>query len=161
MNAFESEFGKSIKRIEGSRDDFYGFKLFDTTSFRVISEKIFSLKVPCDFIAIYKGKTYFLECKSSKNATSYSKNYIKDHQLVSMSKAEKAGAKAYFVICKRHKARNFKCYAMKPSTLLHLFSLFSDKASIKWKYIEEYGIELDRVTNLQEWDIKKLFGIWE
>ena len=159
MNIFEHEIGKSLRSIENRREDFYSFKMFDTTSFRLVSEKIFSLKVPCDFIAMFRGRTFFIECKSSKNKTSFPKKNIKEHQWTSMTNAEKAGAEAYFFINRRYKPREFACYVIKASTLSHLFSMFPKRASVRWEFIEEYSRSMNRITSEQSWELRPIFGL--
>jgi penicillin-binding protein-related factor A (putative recombinase) len=117
QNAFEQEFRKSLVLYSQNHPNFAWHRLFDTNSFRFVSEQIVGIKQPCDFIALQleefvkgindwevsgsRGQLYMLECKSSHSNTSFCLDYIKPHQITLMSQWIKAGAKAYFIINNR------------------------------------------------------------
>ena len=169
MNTFEQEIGKELQALSSGNDRFF-FRLFDTKSFRQISEKIYSIKLPCDFIYIKSGNIYFLELKSSKSPASYSFHYIRPHQLESLLKAEQAGSfyttiqhklikvqtvLSYFLISNRSKQRHFKCYAIRVNELNDVIKS-SQKKSIKWTELEKISMEIPRMG--QGWNLNKLFN---
>jgi len=162
LNYFENEISKSLAEISKRKRGFFYFRLFDTRTFRQISERIYALKQPCDFIALYQGKIYFLELKSSRNKTSFGYRYIKPHQFASLLKAEQAGARSYFLICNRHKPRHYKCYAVKASVLSKEFNR-SERASIRWERLEQISLLIPRIklpsssSGHLGWDLELLF----
>jgi recombination protein U len=141
-NYFENEVRLSLASLaKPSKDSYSEFafhRIFDTTSFRGISEKMFCLKNPCDFIAMYSGKFYMLEAKSSHNPTSYSFGYIKPHQITMMMDWEKAGSICYFLINDRSNKQDIKCYAVTVSDMHNLILEYTkdDRKSVKWTEIE-------------------------
>jgi len=159
LNRFEDEISKSLAQISSSKPDFFYFRLFDTRTFRQVSERIYAIRQPCDFIAIYRGKTFLLELKSSRNKTSFAYRYIRPHQFASLLKAEQAGAKAYFLICNRHKPRNYKCYAV-PARILSKEFNRSERASIRWTRLEQISLLIPRIklqSGYLGWDLGQLF----
>ncbi len=170
-NAFESEFGKSMRLYVEKNRGVFGFRLPDTKAFRAVSEKICMIKVPCDYILIRQGRIYLLELKSSKNTASFSYSYIKDHQMESLLSAEDAGhfylvhkghpvkvqtAYSYFLINNRSHARNYKCYVTQAS-VLNATITSSDKKSIKWEELEALSFQIKREGEL--WNVNDLFQL--
>ena len=151
-NPFEKEFRASLKACSETLKNFCYWRIYDTTSFRWASENIVGIKCPCDFIAGYNGRGYFFECKSSRSRSSYSFSYIKQHQIDSMFRAEKAGLKAWFLINNRSIPRKHTCYAIKPSTLKILIATHEAR-SIKWSLLAETPrvVELGRKGKI--WDL--------
>ena len=158
MNAFEAETNRSLSDMQDKYPDFFYFRLYDTKSFRLISENIFAYKQPSDYVAVFKGKVYFLELKSTHSDTSFSFRYIRQHQMDSLLRADKAGAKSFFVINDRSTKRHFKSYAVKASTL-NDFINSTDKHSIKWDELEKISLSVDRMNNMK-WDYNKVFNIY-
>jgi len=153
MNIFEREISRSLRKLP----DLFYFRLFDTKSFRQISEKIYAFKQPCDFVAIYRGKTYLLELKSSRSKTSFALRYIRKHQLESLLKAEKAGkpnVTGMFLICNRSNRRDIRCYAVPAETINYLIQ--RGRKSVKWNELESYTTELEREKGI--WKLENLFN---
>jgi len=153
-NIFEREINRSLRKF-ADQNLFY-FRLFDTKSFRQISERIYALKQPCDFIAIYRGKIYFLELKSSRSKTSFAFRYIRKHQLESLLRAEKAGKPnviSLFLICNRSNKRNIRCYAVSAETINYLMQ--RGRKSVKWNELRGYAVELEREKGI--WKLENLF----
>jgi len=155
---FEKEINKSLAKFGDTYSNFFYFRLFDTKSFRLLSENIFAIRQPSDFVAVFKGRIYFLELKSSHSPVSFSYRYIRTHQLESLLKAEKAGAKSYFVINDRSKVRHFKAYAIRPSVLASEMALATRK-SITWERLKELSMEIPRTKN-QLWSLDRLLDIY-
>lgn len=157
VNAFEYEIAKELQQLGKRFQDFFWYRVADTTSFRQISEKIYMLKQPCDYVVVFKGKIYFLELKSSHNKTSFALKYIRSHQITSLLRAEKAGALSYFLINDRSRARHFMCYAIRPS-YIDSYIKNSVQKSIKWDKLREHSLLLPR--RHQGWNLNSLFRIW-
>jgi len=155
-NIFEREVGKSLSRLEQEGEVFW-FRLFDTTSFRHISEKIYAIRQPCDFIAIYGGKVFMLELKSSRSRTSFAFRYIRPHQLTSLLRAERVGkgnVVSLFLINRRAGRGRISAYAVRARTMKSLIK-GSIKKSVRWGELERLGLEIEREKGL--WLLKDVF----
>jgi recombination protein U len=156
-NPFEQEFRNSLKAYAETHEDFWYTRLYDTKTFRYISENMWAIRQPADFMAVYNGKPYFFECKSSHSNSSYAFTYIKPHQLESLLRIKDAGGRAYFMINDRSKVRDFHTYALTPDIALYEFNrlLSSGKKSIKWEQLKTITHELPHSTGL--WDLSGVF----
>jgi len=160
-NYFESETSRSLKLAEKALKQFMWFRVPDTKTlqFGSGSDKIIAPKVPCDYISLYKGRAYFLECKSLKsNATSYSFRYIRPHQLDYLQKAEKCGGKGYFLICNRYHRNDIEAFAVHPWEIQRWMN--EGKKSITWERLRRC-INLKPTHNEKGyacWDLKALFN---
>jgi len=171
LNYFESEIRNELAKLSNASKDFFWFRLFDTKTMRSVSEKIYAIKNPCDFVAISKGLIYLLELKSTKNPNSFEFRFIRDHQLESLVRAEESGnfvisahsrfvriqtVRSYFLICNRSKRLNYITYAIRAKDLKDLI-IKSERKSIKWDNLSERSIRIRRVKG--GWDLKELFGL--
>jgi len=157
VNAFETEIQAELKQLGIKFQDFFWYRISDTKSFRQISERMFMLKQPADFVTLFKGSIYFMELKSSHNKTSFSLRYIKSHQLASLIKVEKAGGNGFFLINDRSRRGDFKCYAVR-ATYIAAYIASSTKKSITWKELNEHSLLIPR-TKGQRWNLDNLFRI--
>jgi len=157
LNRFEYEIRRELDKLQ--KIGVYYFRLYDTKTFRQVSEKIIAIKQPCDFIAIYNGKTYLLELKSSKLSPSYKLKYIKEHQIKSLIEANRSGngnVVGTFLISNRSNVRNLKCYVVSPERINNLVK--SGAKSIKWEHLKKISLmEIPRRKG--GWDLIKLFNI--
>lgn len=150
-------------------DNTFWMKVPDTMTFRHVSENLMMIKVPCDYIIIQNGITYFIEAKSSRNPASYSFRYIREHQVTSLLEAEEQGilykkigntlvqlrtVYSYFLINDRSSSRNYKCYAIRVNVLNDLMNN-SSKQSVKWTDLKALSIEVPRIG--QSWDLSVIF----
>jgi recombination protein U len=137
-NYFETEVRLSLAELKDSVPGFAFHRVYDTTSFRGISEKMYCIKNPCDYIAMHDGNFFMLEAKSSHNPNSYAFDYIKPHQITMMQDWEKAKAVCYFLINNRSNKQDIKCYAITVSDMDSLMKKFIEdgRKSVKWDEIE-------------------------
>ncbi len=87
---------------------------------------------PGDYMACYNGKHYFLECKSTKNPTSWSMKYITEKQLELLYEWFKAGDEAWVILANRNKVKHFTCYAINIELLYELYQRANKKDNRKW-----------------------------
>lgn len=162
---FESIFKKSV---ENSFPDAFIYKLIDTTSIsgllsvlkkNYIQYNNFLIpKVPSDFIIINEGRTLWIECKSTKNLTSFPIRNIKTHQLKFASEIEASGAQ-YFFALRRDEPRKGRVFIVPAHSLFKIkIGLGNSKKSIKWRYFEEDPdvIEAPRIKG-SIYDLRKIF----
>jgi len=105
-----------------------------------------------DHFVIYKKVPFFVEVKSSKNATSYSLRYIKEHQLSHSIQIEHHGVPYLFAICDRSRPRHFKMYLLHAYVLDVIISKLHPRKSIKWSILSEVAETCDRLPG-GLWDI--------
>jgi hypothetical protein len=185
-NAFESEFTKSLQLYaEAHANTFAWHRLYDTTTFRFASEKIYGIKNPCDYIAI-KGPTfdttwthlspgeqqqapelervsvlsfpqfYMLECKSSHNPTSYELQFIKPHQVSMMKQWQACGAKCYFIINNRSVATKHEAFLV-PVDDMETAILRGTK-SVRWDIMKQECPEIQKIPKMEgAWDLTQIF----
>ena len=171
VNYFEREIRDELAKLSNMRKDFFWFRLFDTKTMRSLSEKIYAIKNPCDFVAISKGLIYLLELKSTKNPNSFEFRFIRDHQLKSLVNAEESGnfvisansrfvriqtVRSYFLICNRSKRNNYITYATRAKDLKDLI-INSERKSITWDNLSKHSIAIKRSKG--HWDLRELFGL--
>lgn len=166
-NAFETEFRKSLELWADKHPNFAWHRLFDTMTFRQVSENIFATKNPCDFIAMRdcaNGDSpmkhpvfYMLECKSSHSNSSFCLDYIKPHQITLMSQWVKAGAEAYFIINNRAHPGKHEAF---PIPVEHVeIMVESGIKSIKWATLRENYTSLVKIPKGDgAWDLSPLIG---
>ena len=160
MNAFETETKESLKRIKTKYPRFYYKRIYDTQAFMKVSPIAIALKQPSDFMAVFKGRPWFIECKSSKNKTSYGFAYVKDHQVDELMEIANAGGNSFLLINNRSEKRNFKCYAIRVDKFKRLRDehLFFGRKSVKWNELARLSINIPRLP-AGLWKLESVFGI--
>lgn len=160
QNPFESEFAKSLKRIKKKTCSFAWRRFYDTKTFRQLSEKIICIKQPGDFFALHKGVYYLFELKSSKNAVSYSINFIQDHQIDSLKEFREAGGKSYLIICDRSTPRHYKAYviSMFNYMLLTKHLVENNRKSIRWTDMDKFAFQIERLPE-GLWALESIFSL--
>ena len=151
--AFESEIAQSLKAFSLTHSNFWYHRISDALSFMRVNPKIIMPRVFADYVALYQGIFYALECKSSHGKTSYQRDYIQDHQIQSLIDIGNAGGRGLFLINNRSVRNNFKCYVV-PG--YEIGKLFGDKKSAKWSKLDAYWQDLKHLKG-GLWDIGKLF----
>jgi len=169
--AFEREIAQSIKKLQDEGEEILFYKMIDTVAFD-------GMKIPCpycgqwlnnpfiapkalaDYLVVHKGVTFFIECKSSKNKTSFPIKNIRMHQLRAGLSWHTVGTPYIFAVSHRATPRRYKCYCMTASTMDLLIAAVHPARSIKWKFFESS----DNVTELERlkgglWDMRPLINI--
>jgi len=160
---FENEIRKTLEKIGQGEEAFYFLKFPDTRGFVINPEKEgrFLPKVPSDHLVIFKGRTWFLEEKSSRNPASFSFAFIKPHQIKAGRETERAGARYYFLLCNRARKRHHIIYAVNVKNMVWLINTYraSGRESVKWSELEERKDVLKVVKDSGSlWtDISKIF----
>ena len=153
---FEWEIRKSLKDA-----GWWWFRIQDTNDVSRFVKKAISEKQPGDFFAVESGIPILIECKTSRNKTSfplyYNKNAaVPEHQRQYALDLVKAGGKAWFFI-RKDEPRNKRAFAVTP----HQMQLLYDRAnrkSVKWSVIETLGIELPRLSKPVRYDLSILLN---
>lgn len=161
--AFEGEIRASLKYLESQLKTrhppivMYWQRIYDLKDWIKANAKVQVPHQPSDFMMIVNGEAYFLECKSTRNATSYPFAYVKNSQIESLLKLKCSGAHAFLLVCNRSVPRNFYCSALDIEKFIYLKEKAIDehRQSIKWVDIRSSAISLPRIKGGM-WDLTPL-----
>jgi len=117
-------------------------------------------KQPGDFFAVYRMRPILIECKTTRNLTSFPLYYgsnrsIPTHQVKMALKAQQHGAVSLILI-RRDEPRNKRAWAVTPEQVDYLYKK-KDGKSIKWSWFHANAIELRRLKNPIRWNLNELF----
>ena len=152
---FEMEVRKSLKDT-----NCFWFRIQDTNDVSRFVKKAISEKQPGDFMVVKKGTAVLIECKTSRGATSYRLFYgktrtIPPHQVEAAKQIEKHGGKAFFLI-RKDATRNKEVWALTWRQIYKMYSHGKKRKSIKWQWVKENGIRVERLSSPLRWNIEKL-----
>ena len=152
---FENEIRKSLHKA----DDIWWFRIQDTNDVSKYVKQAIAEKQPADFMAVYRSRPILIECKTTRNLTSFPLYYgssrsIPKHQVTMASMAQKHGALA-FIFIRRDEPRNKRAFAVTPEQVDMLYRK-KDGKSISWKWFEENAYELKRLSSPVRWEVKSL-----
>ncbi len=113
-------------------------------------------RAPCDFIAVWRGVFYALECKSTRG-TRFLHSWIKPHQIESLKHIKAAGGVSFIVFM--HRVRPIRCWAIDIDNYLKVRRAFSraGKKSVKVEAMGNIGVPLPRLRGM--FDVRPLFGV--
>mgnify|MGYP003138603716 CR=1 FL=1 len=153
---FEWEIRKSLDTA-----GWWWFRIQDTNDISRFVKKAISEKQPGDFFAVHNGIPILIECKTSRNKTSFPLYYNKNaavpkHQRQYALDLVRAGGKAWFFI-RKDEPRNKRAFAITPYQMNKLYDNAKRK-SVKWHVIETLGIELKRLSKPVRYDLSKLLN---
>jgi recombination protein U len=156
--------GKNFEwEIRKSLDDagWWWFRIQDTNDVSRFAKKAIAEKQPGDFFAVTDGMPILIECKTSRNKTSFPLYYNKkaavpEHQIQYGIDIVKEGGCAWFFI-RKDIARNKRVFALTPSQM-HMVYDNADRKSVKWNVIETLGIELPRLSKPVRYDLSILLN---
>ena len=152
---FENEIRKSLKGA-----DCWWFRIQDTNDVSKFVKQAIAEKQPADFMAVYRGNPVLLECKTTRNLTSFPLYYgssrsIPAHQVKMGLLCQRAGGTSLILI-RRDENRNKRAWAITPEQADYLYKR-KDGKSIKWSWFHTNAIELIRLKNPVRWNLNKLF----
>ena len=153
---FEWEIRKSLDDI-----GWWWFRIQDTNDVSRFAKKAIAEKQPGDFFGVNDGKPILIECKTSRNRTSFPLYYNKkaavpEHQIQYGLDLVKAGGYAWFFV-RKDIARNKRVFALTPSQMNMIYDN-AERKSIKWEVIETLGIELPRLSKPVRYDLSILLN---
>ena len=153
---FEWEIRKSLDDV-----DCWWFRIQDTNDVSRFVKKAIAEKQPGDFFAVKDGTPILIECKTSRNKTSfplfYNKNRaIPEHQIQYAKDLVKEGGQAWFFI-RKDIPRNKRVFAVTPYQLDAIYCDATRK-SVKWDVIEKLGVELPRLSKPVRYDLTELLN---
>ena len=152
---FENEIRKSLQKA-----DIWWFRIQDTNDVSRFIKQAVAEKQPADFMAVYRSRPILIECKTTRNLTSFPLYYgssrsIPSHQIKMAIKAQRHGAISLILI-RRDEPRNKRVWAITPEQADYLYKK-KDGKSIKWTWFHANAIELVRLKNPIRWNLNKLF----
>jgi len=161
--AFESQIRNALKYLKKKHEpNFWFTRIFDYKTYVRINPMIHAFKMPADFYAIWGGRVFYFECKSSM-ANRYLLSYIKQHQEKSAVELEKAGARYWFLILHRlgrARKRN-RLFALRPEQWFKVKEKVRNTpykgkfyVSASWQDIQNHSLELHRRHRV--WDLEPL-----
>lgn len=155
-NPFQDEIGMTLKKLMLENSAFYYTRFYDKRSFHKLSP--FTPRQPADYLAVYDGAVWFLECKSCHESSFPFKN-VQEHQQLGLERASAAGTRALFLICDRRRRNHFRVYAISAAKMGKLMSSGGRK-SVRWDVLE---LACDAIVprSGELWDLRELFGIKE
>lgn len=161
----EREFSRGLTVFEGAHAGFWWKRWPDFRDFRGSTTKYIPPKAPSDFIALYSGRLYAFECKSTK-AKRFSMSWMRSHQLDSLKRIKECGGVSAIIFSTRSKLRSkTKCYFIDVDDYVYIEKEYrnAEYSSIPIEEMAAHGIELPRITVHGEkssqpaWDLKPLF----
>ena len=152
---FENEIRKSLKGA-----DCWWFRIQDTNDVSKFVKQAIAEKQPADFMAVYRGNPVLLECKTTRNLTSFPLYYgssrsIPSHQIKMAKQATRHGALA-FILIRRDEPRNKRVFAITPEQAEYLYKK-KDGKSINWKWFHAHAYELKKLKAPIRWELISLF----
>jgi len=155
---FEAEVRRSLKNFQKRHPHtFYFHRLSDTYDYIKVPNVILP-KQPADFLALYNGKFYLLEAKSTR-ADRFNMSYVKPHQKQAMLQVTKCGGRSILLISLR-RSRPVKCFAYDILEYVRLEKEFVGvRKSIPRVSLEKVGLGLRRVRSVggSFWSFGELF----
>ena len=148
---FENEVRKSL-----SKADLWFFRIQDTNDVSRFVRKAVAEKQPADFMAVYRSRPILIECKTTRNLTSFPLYYgssrsIPSHQITMAKKAQRHGALA-FIFIRRDEPRNKRVWAITPEQAEYLYKK-KDGKSISWKWFQANAFELKKLKTPIRWEV--------
>lgn len=133
--AFEQEIAQTLSNIPNC----FHYKFPDTHYYRAFRPEAIIPQVPSDFIVAHNGKSVYLECKSSRNKTSYNFDYIPQKQIDVACKISSCGVEYYFLICNRSKRNHHYLLVFTPLQISEINNYLTNinKRSMKWSELEK------------------------
>jgi len=130
----------------------------------IVGER-FTNKKPGDFIMLWRGMGWLLECKTTASV-SFPYGNIRQHQIDFLYKAHNSGNAGILIIALR-KNRKTRCWAI---PIKKWGKKPDDRKSIPVEWFEEHGLELERIkfklpgrkNECYGWDIAamgELYGV--
>ena len=148
---FENEVRKSL-----SKADLWFFRIQDTNDVSRYVRKAVAEKQPADFMAVYRSRPILIECKTTRNLTSFPLYYgssrsIPSHQITMAKKAQRHGALA-FIFIRRDEPRNKRAWAITPEQAEYLYKK-KDGKSVNWKWFHSNAFELKKLKAPIRWEV--------
>jgi len=152
---FEWEIRKSLDTA-----GWWWFRIQDTNDVSRFVKKAISEKQPGDFFAVSDGVPILIECKTSRNKTSFPLFYHKSpsipkHQITDGQDLIKSGGMSW-VLIRKDEPRNKRAFALSPNQVSNFYK--GKQKSIKWDIIEEKGIELERLSSPVRYNLSILLN---
>lgn len=169
---FESEIGASLEALQDYGIELYYRKLVDTSLFDIhlfcnhchqkVKHNLVIPKSICDYIIVTDSGAHFIECKSSKNQTSFPYANIKPHQLEYGLKINSYDHTTYsYLINDRRHRGHYRCHLLSADDLDDLMGHTDPRVSAKWEEVEHYSLNIPRLE-FSQWDLIpmiKRFGV--
>ena len=151
---FENEVRKSL-----SKANLWFFRIQDTNDVSRFVRKAVAEKQPADFMAVYRSRPILIECKTTRNLTSFPLYYgssrsIPSHQITMAKKAQRHGALA-FIFIRRDEPRNKRVWAITPEQAEYLYKK-KDGKSVSWKWFHANAFELKKLKAPIRWEVISL-----
>ena len=148
---FENEVRKSL-----SKANLWFFRIQDTNDVSRFVRKAVAEKQPADFMAVYRSRPILIECKTTRNLTSFPLYYgssrsIPSHQITMAKKAQRHGALA-FIFIRRDEPRNKRVWAITPEQAEYLYKK-KDGKSVSWKWFHANAFELKKLKAPIRWEV--------
>ena len=148
---FENEVRKSL-----SKADLWFFRIQDTNDVSRYVRKAVAEKQPADFMAVYRSRPILIECKTTRNLTSFPLYYgssrsIPSHQITMAKKAQRHGALA-FILIRRDEPRNKRAWAITPEQAEYLYKR-KDGKRVNWKWFNSNAFELKELKAPIRWEV--------
>jgi penicillin-binding protein-related factor A (putative recombinase) len=151
---FENEIRKSLEKA-----DLWWFRIQDTNDVSRFVKQAVAEKQPADFMAVYRSRPILIECKTTRNLSSFPLYYgssrsIPAHQISMAQKAQRHGALA-FIFIRRDEPRNKRVWAITPDQAEYLYKR-KDGKSINWKWFHAHAYELKKIKAPLRWEVISL-----
>ena len=152
---FEREIAESLGSFELAHPkDFWWRRWPDYRDWIAISPRLFAPKAPCDFMALYEGRFFALEAKST-HGERYQFDWIKEHQKDHLLRIQCSGGHGYLLFSYRKRPASIAC-ALPITTYIILEgeTIELGKKSIGIDEIFALGTPLSKIAGL--WDLEPI-----
>ena len=151
---FENEIRKSLEKA-----NLWWFRIQDTNDVSRFVKQAIAEKQPADFMAVYRSRPILIECKTTRNLSSFPLYYgsgrsIPAHQISMAQQAQRHGALA-FILIRRDEPRNKRVWAITPDQADYLYKK-KDGKSINWKWFHAHAFELKKLKAPLRWELISL-----
>ena len=159
--ATEKEIRLSLEALQKKWKSLWFMKLMDFKSYYQINRHLVAPRQPSDFIAVFKGKFYALEVKSSREKKRYPFIFVQKHQKQSLLDIERAGGEGWILLSwrrwmyePRRRNRMFG-FRIKDWKRLESSMAKSGLKSVDWGTVVQNGLKFKRKGGV--WKLEKVF----
>ena len=156
---FETEIRRSLRDL-----DCFWYRIQDTMDISRYIKAAIAEKQPGDFQVLYHGRFILLECKTTRNRTSFPLYYgdepsILAHQISKGLACCLHGGESYIVI-RRDINRKKRVWIITPTQAERMYkeAKKDGRKSVKWSWFKENAFELKIKSKPIRWDLRGFFS---
>lgn len=152
--ASEHEVAASLEGFSKQNKPFYFRRIQDYRDWLAVNPKLKKQQVPADFEALWRGKFYLIEVKSTRG-NRFALRWVREHQKEALKLIEECGGFGFIIIV--HRGKNVSASGLRIGEYLALEAeaILSGSASIPIMKLLSSGVRLERCAG--KFDISPIF----